>query len=66
MQVSAERKQNGGNKSLGERQLDGKSSKKRQKTASLSRPVSFGCAYCHTLLTRQIICSDDDIGFQCR
>ncbi|XP_057434172.1 uncharacterized protein LOC130726869 isoform X2 [Lotus japonicus] len=41
--VSAERKQNGGNKSLGERQLDGKSSKKRQKTASLSRPVICIC-----------------------
>jgi len=44
MQISSERKPDAGKQSLGKGQQERKSSKKGSKTASLSRPVSFGCS----------------------
>lgn len=45
MQISSERKPDAGKQSLGKGQQERKSSKKGSKTASLSRPVSFGCSF---------------------
>jgi len=44
MQISAERKSDVGKQTLGKGQLERKSSKRGSKTASLSRPVRFGCS----------------------
>lgn len=47
MQISTERKPYAGKQIVGRGQQERKSSKKGSKTASLSRPVSFGCSDVH-------------------
>jgi len=47
MQISAERKPDVGKQTFGKGQMQRKSAKKGSKTASLSRPVRFGCSDVH-------------------